>query len=149
MSNYCYVIQEREFINLNQNIFKIGKTTQEGLTRFKQYSKGSKLILFIEVYNCHEFENDIKKLFNKKFKQMKCYGTEYYEGNKNDMIKEFINIYKNQNIQNNLIQTEDIKNNYVKDTSKILNFNNTYYYPQNEIHIFNEILKISIKKFTT
>lgn len=56
MSNSCYIIQEREFINSKEEIYKIGKTEQYGLKRVKQYPKGSKIILFIEVENCHEFE---------------------------------------------------------------------------------------------
>ena len=33
MNNYIYLIQTREFRNTNKNIYKLGKTKQDNLTR--------------------------------------------------------------------------------------------------------------------
>lgn len=52
MTGYIYLLQEREFISLNKEIFKIGKTKQENLKRLKQYSKGSELIIQLQCENC-------------------------------------------------------------------------------------------------
>ncbi len=40
---YVYMLQEREFIRLNENVYKIGKTMQTNNTRFEQYPVGSQL----------------------------------------------------------------------------------------------------------
>ena len=34
---YVYLLQEREFIKTNENIYKFGNTKQSNLNRFKQY----------------------------------------------------------------------------------------------------------------
>lgn len=126
MANYCYIIQEREFLYLNNPIYKIGKTTQDGLKRYKQYPKGSKIILFIEVDNCHEFENNVKKLFNSKYIQRTEYGIEYYEGDKDEMIMDYIKIkislsHKNKNLILNYNQNNIKKYNKLEEESKINN----------------------------
>lgn len=139
-SNNCYIIQEREFLNLNQDIYKIGKTTQEGLKRTNQYPKGSKIILFMEVQNCHEFENKVKNLFDKKYIHRKDIGSEYYEGDKEQMIKDFIDI------KNNLINFDESQP-ILKHKNQILVENQIYYYPQAELEKFYEILQLGIQKF--
>ena len=47
MVNYIYLLQEREFINSNQNIYKIGKTKQEHNNRLRGYPKGTELLIQI------------------------------------------------------------------------------------------------------
>ena len=47
MSNYIYLLQEREFIKTNENIYKIGMTTKLNFERFNQYPKGSVLLFQI------------------------------------------------------------------------------------------------------
>ena len=61
MSEYIYLLQEREFINAKQNIYKLGKTKQENLQRFKQYPKGSKLILQQICHDCDILETQLIK----------------------------------------------------------------------------------------
>ncbi len=39
-----YLIIEREFLKTDENIIKIGKTTQPLLKRYNSYPKGSKLM---------------------------------------------------------------------------------------------------------
>lgn len=88
MSNYIYLLQEREFIKTKEPIYKIGKTRQKHNDRLKQYPKGSKLLLQISVDDCDKFERDIIKLFREKYKWRKDIGHEYFEGNYNEMIKD-------------------------------------------------------------
>jgi hypothetical protein len=59
VAEYIYLLQEREFVNAGQPIYKIGKTKQENLTRFTQYPKGSKLILQILCTNCDIIESQL------------------------------------------------------------------------------------------
>ena len=65
--NYIYLLQEREFINSKQNIYKIGKTTQPNLKRMNQYSKGSRLLLQSICSDCHIIEKELIKLYKDNF----------------------------------------------------------------------------------
>jgi hypothetical protein len=94
-SNYIYLLQEREFIKTKENIYKVGKTTKDNLTRFNQYPKGSKLLFQIIVIDCHDMERRILNKFNDSFTIRKDYGNEYFEGNYEDMIDIIFSTIKN------------------------------------------------------
>lgn len=141
MSNSCYIIQEREFIKSGEEIYKIGKTTQKGTKRFNQYPKDSRLILLMEVENCHEFENQVKEFFNKKYQRRKDIGYEYYEGDKDEMVKDYFDLKKS------IINVKIINSKNKNPQKNILDDNQTYYYPINELKNFYEILKNCINNF--
>ena len=94
MTEYIYLLQEREFITTNQNVYKLGKTKQENLQRFKQYPKGSKLIIQLESKNCDINEKKLIIIFKQKFIQRIDIGTEYFEGNP-DVMRKIICDYIN------------------------------------------------------
>lgn len=85
--HYIYLIQEREFIKTNENIYKIGKTKQQNTKRFTQYPKSSKLIIHVNVVDCDTIEKKLIRTFTEKFKQRTDIGTEYFQGKVKDMIK--------------------------------------------------------------
>lgn len=90
-NSYIYLIREREFITSKNEIYKIGRTTQEKslrINRFNAYKKGSEIILLKEVSNDYviEIESKLIKQFNEKFIRH-IDGTEYFEGNKNEMTQ--------------------------------------------------------------
>jgi len=87
MTEYIYLLQEREFIKTNENIYKLGKTTKDNLERIKQYPKGSKLLCYIACQDCHNCEKELLDIFNTNFKVRRDIGCEYFEGNYNLMIK--------------------------------------------------------------
>jgi hypothetical protein len=89
--HYIYLLREREFIKCNEQIYKIGKTTQNPIKRFNQYPKSSDLIFMIKVHDCHKVEKKLLSLFDSKFKQRKDIGREYYSGNVNEMILLILN----------------------------------------------------------
>ncbi len=91
---YIYLLQEREFIKCNENVYKIGKTMQNNSKRFGQYPKNSNLLAQLVCVNCHKCETYIKKVFMKKYKQRKDIGTEYFEGDYNGMIDDIFAIIK-------------------------------------------------------
>lgn len=91
-SGYCYIIQEREFIKTNENVYKIGKTIQLGNYRFNKYPKGSCEKMKMSVYDCHKCEKEIIDKFDKAFIQRHDVGREYYEGNYANISKLFIEI---------------------------------------------------------
>lgn len=87
-NGYVYLLQEREFVNSGEQVFKLGKTTKPN-SRFNNYPKGSILFLNLPCNNCHYTEKEIIKIFDEKFKQRQDIGREYYEGDIEEMCKEF------------------------------------------------------------
>lgn len=111
--NYIYLIREREFVRLNENVYKIGKTEMEPNTRLSGYPKKSEILLFLIVDNCHKSENLLIEEFKKKFIWRKDIGREYFEGNRHDMI---ILIYKLNYIKDN---SQDNKNSQVPQSNAV------------------------------
>ena len=91
MPEYIYLLQEREAIRLNEPVYKVGKTKQENLKRISSYPNGTELLIQIKCDKCDTIEKDLIKLFKEKYDQKTDMGTEYFEGDCNEMIKD---IYK-------------------------------------------------------
>lgn len=83
---FIYLLREREFIRLNEETYKVGKTTQPRLKRFDQYPNGSEVLFFRCIKDCNKIESIVIQELKKSFKIMKCYGNEYFNGNFYDMI---------------------------------------------------------------
>jgi hypothetical protein len=107
---YIYLLRTREFIRFNENIYKIGKTTQEPNNRLRGYPKGSEILYIISVKNCHETELLCINKFKYEYVQKRDYGIEYFEGNVKDMIKTINYIL---NIKNDIKNTKIIKKKYL------------------------------------
>jgi hypothetical protein len=87
VNGFIYILKEREFIKTNEDIYKIGKTSQKDvIDRIKQYPKNSLLYGYWIISDIDEFEKLLKSSFRIKFKNKKEIGTEYYEGNIDEMI---------------------------------------------------------------
>ena len=103
---YIYIVHEREFINANLHIYKIGNT-ESIARRLPQYPKGSHLKFCVQTCNFVAFEKDIIKLFDDKFVQKKDIGREYYEGDVISMITTIASMVENYNESDNAtISTE-------------------------------------------
>lgn len=89
-NQYIYLLREREFIRLNENIYKLGKTTQLSLKRFNQYPTQSELVLHIKCVNCHIAEKDLLCKFDSKFTRMDEYGREYFKGDWVKMVDQIV-----------------------------------------------------------
>ena len=94
---YIYCIVEREFINSTENIYKIGKTKQPNVERFKQYSKSSILIFHMLSSNCSVDEYNIIQLFKTKYVQRTEIGSEYFSGNIHNMMRDMFDIVSQTN----------------------------------------------------
>lgn len=80
-NGYLYLIRCREFIRLNENTYKFGKTAKEPHRRVASYPKDSELILLMAVNtSCHELEKELIALFKKEFTHRPEYGNEYFQG---------------------------------------------------------------------
>ena len=84
--NYIYLLQEREFVNSNQPVYKIGKSTQANTSRIRQYPKGSILHCLYFVDNCHNLEIKLLHIFRNLFDLKSEYGNEYFHGDKLKMV---------------------------------------------------------------
>ena len=89
---YVYIIQEREFVKEGRPLYKIGRTKQEPNKRYVSYPKDSVLFMMLSVPNCQNAERAIKSIFKKKFKQDRSIGVEYFEGNIEEMKKEYLKL---------------------------------------------------------
>jgi hypothetical protein len=95
--NYIYLVQEREFIKTEENIFKIGMTRRPNLERVNQYPKGSDLLIQIRCIDCITLEKELITIFKDKFIQRKDIGNEYFEGDSEIMI-DLINDYRKKQL---------------------------------------------------
>lgn len=89
---YVYIIQEREFVKEGRPLYKIGRTSQKPYQRYSSYPKGSIEFMCMSVSNSKIAEGVIKKLFMSKFKQDRIIGVEYFEGDVEEMKKEFMSL---------------------------------------------------------
>jgi hypothetical protein len=86
MTQYIYLLQEREFIKTKEHVYKVGMTKKENHKRFNQYPKGSVLLFQMICNNCTNIEKIVLKKFKETFKQRRDIGNEYFEGDCNIMI---------------------------------------------------------------
>ena len=85
---FMYLIQTRESIRLEENVYKIGKTYNIE-QRLSQYPKGSILHKKFRVSDRHLSERIILREFNEKFMRKDDMGNEYFEGDLQHMLKIF------------------------------------------------------------
>jgi hypothetical protein len=103
MTNYIYLLQEREFIKTNEKIYKVGMTQKENFERFNQYPKGSVLLFQIICHDCKNMEVQVIKQFKEKFITRKDIGSEYFEGNYKSMIDIIYSTVKGECEEENII----------------------------------------------
>jgi len=136
MCEYIYLVQEREFVKSNEDIYKIGKSKQENLKRFNSYPNGSKLLVQCICTNCNKIERKLIQLFREKYELQKDIGNEYFKGNYIEMIKDihenifnfvddteevfendFEKVFIREVIKNEIIGKKEkvVKNNFIKD----------------------------------
>jgi len=95
--NYVYLLIEREFILLDKNIYKIGRSERKNYTRFLQYSNDSVLLFQIKCNDCKKMEKKIINIFKKNFSRQKRIGNEYFDGDLKKMISLMYDAVKNEN----------------------------------------------------
>jgi len=94
--SYIYLIQEREHVLNNNNVYKFGRTTQtpeNKINRLTRYKRGSNILLILECPNDKvlEIESKIRIEFKKKF-EPHIDGHEHFKGNWKQMSKIIIEI---------------------------------------------------------
>ena len=100
VQEYVYIIRECDFVRLNEDIYKIGRTSKTNPEdRFQKYRKGTEIVAFFKVNNSIECENKMIKCFSNhtNIKKMDEYGKEYFQGNRNELLSEILKIVINYN----------------------------------------------------
>jgi hypothetical protein len=100
VQEYVYIIRECDFVQLNTDIYKIGRTSKTNPEdRFQKYRKGTEIVAFFKVNNSVECENKLIKCFTNHANIVKRneYGKEYFEGNRNELLNEILQIVKKYN----------------------------------------------------
>lgn len=96
---YIYLIRVRESVRLNEPVYKIGRTKQEGFERFKGYPKGSELYHYTVCNDCIKIETTLLRSFREKYIPRTDLGAEYFEG---DWVKMRDDIH--QTIHNSCVK---------------------------------------------
>ena len=110
-----YLIQPAELVGTNR--YKVGCSSKSTLDRVRTgYRKGSRYLHICECEKYLEIETIIKKVFNIKFRLIA--GTEYFEGNENNMRKCFMNEFQKYHRYIKLEKNKDIKYNVDKQIIK-------------------------------
>jgi len=113
-----YLLQEEKFIETNKTIYKIGKSDNI-YSRVNQYPNGTIVYLIIESDNITKHETELIRIFTQKYKQIRYYGYEYFDGNLDSMKQSIIdyikldiikNIKDNTNIVEKIIDINIIEN---------------------------------------
>lgn len=86
---YLYMIREREFVRLEEPVYKIGKSLNFE-RRFQSYPKDSQIVACVQVPNHDAEEKALIKVFDECFTQMPDYGREYYKGDEIEMVLTFL-----------------------------------------------------------
>lgn len=77
---YIYVVQEREFIQSMQSIYKVGRTQSLEARMNHGYPKGSRLIASAHVGDDKFAESELIRAMDSTFRKRLDLGREYYEG---------------------------------------------------------------------
>ena len=116
MTQYIYLLQEREFRKTKEYVYKVGMTKKENLERFNQYPKGSVLLFQMICNNCKNMEKLVLKNFKETFKQRKDIGNEYFEGEYKDMIDIiYLTIKNNNSVEDDIVEDDIVEDAVVED----------------------------------
>lgn len=108
---YIYLIREREFIRLNEPVFKIGRGAQNADRVVKRvatgYKKGSEIWLTIRcpITLYKNVETSLKSMFCERF-QKHGDGSEYFSGDPTRMIQIITDVVHNSWLQ---VETEPLQ----------------------------------------
>jgi|LakMenE18May11ns_1017448.scaffolds.fasta_scaffold9954712_2 hypothetical protein len=154
---YVYMIKTREFVRMNENIFKIGRTEQLNLGRFNSYDKGSVLLFQSICENCRDCEKMIIKKFKENFIHRTDFGNEYFEGDCNKMISilcDIVSCKKLDTLENKLLTlcelyTTEIDRLKIKCNELEDNLNCQINNYKHELSMLNDTHSIKVDKFKT
>ena len=99
-----YLIHIREFINSQENIYKIGESIDMD-KQLRRYPNGSIVLFRMKCKESKKCKEYLKEILKVKFIQKTYYGNDYFEGDDDEMINEIYNylyIHNISEVTNNL-----------------------------------------------
>ena len=94
-SGHMYIVQEREFLNSGETVYKIGKSTNIK-HRMPSYPKNSLIIIIVHTgsYDVHHVERQLIEHLkdSRRFVQRTDIGSEYFECSVVDLMNEYSNL---------------------------------------------------------
>jgi hypothetical protein len=109
-AEYVYLLKEEEFIESEEDVYKIGLTTLSKNKRFCSYSKGSSLFFQMQCIDCKKLEKKIIVSFTKKYILRSDLGKEYFEGDLNSMLHDISNLTLQHNEDNDFNNRNNVTN---------------------------------------
>jgi hypothetical protein len=88
--DFVFLIQEREFIRMNEETYTIGGSSDKLEQIMKAFPRGSRLIYYNNVSDCHKVHANICAVFDHMFERQLEYGDYCYSGKLDTMKKEFM-----------------------------------------------------------
>lgn len=88
---YIYLIREREFVKTNEEVYKVGRS-KNFERRFQSYPKDSEILGCMFVRDQFYSERMLIQMFDREYKQRSDIGREYYEGDRQRMINDFLTL---------------------------------------------------------
>jgi len=88
-NQYCYLIQEREFVKTGEHIYKVGKSSYGYKNSIAKFPKNSVVVLIAKVDDCNIALKNIINHFNEIFKIRTDIGKDYFEGDIHAIIRNF------------------------------------------------------------
>ena len=89
-----YIVNVRESVLLNEDVYKIGRTTQSFTKRATSYPKGSVLKIQRNVDDSKMVEAVLIRVFSRTFTARPDRGREYFQGTYEDMEDKFMHIVR-------------------------------------------------------
>ena len=97
--NYIYVlidnIDNKHILN-KENLYKVGKTTREMHKRLLDYPIGSRLLLCLDVQDCHKTEKILLDVLRQKYINRLDVGTEYFEADIKELLNDVCSVCSNE-----------------------------------------------------
>jgi len=94
---YIYLVHCRASVNAGEPVYKIGKSVDFN-KRLSGYDKGTVPLLSLFVKECDNFERHLIALFRSMFNARTDYGSEYFEGDVQNMIRCIVEEHARQSL---------------------------------------------------
>jgi len=120
---YVYIVRVRESVRMNENVYKIGRTTQIVDKRISHYPKNTEVYHISNVTNSAKIEAKILLKFKEKFRHAKEFGNEYFEGNIDNMITLIEDIVRIDRHQKSAYYKVNLSDNDVSTKNDLVNDN--------------------------
>ena len=94
---YIYLMQESEFVQSSQPVYRLGRTKQPDQPRFRNYPQGNDMLIIIMCPDSVGIERVLLDMYKTKYVQRRDIGNKYFEGNYQQMIADICSAVRDSN----------------------------------------------------